>query len=66
MYEGELVQYVTTSPRYAGSTIKDILEKETQVGVARVLPGKVIIEGKRYEASDVDYWAIGTIRPDNT
>lgn len=65
-YKGELITHVTASPRYEGDTLEKMLEKETTVGVGRVLPGKVISSEKRYQAADVQYWAIGTIKRENT
>ena len=59
----ELIEYVTVSPRYTGVTFKEMLEMEAQVGVGRVLPGKVVTTTSRYKVSDIEYWAIGTIRP---
>lgn len=65
-YKGEMVTYVIASPRYAGDTLEEMLEKETVVAVGRVLAGKVISSEKRYQASDVQYWATGTIKRENT
>ena len=65
-YKGELVTHVAASPRYQGETIEGMLEKETTVGVGRVLPGKVISSSNRYASSDIEYWAIGTIKRENT
>ena len=61
-YKGELVEFVTASPRYEGDTLDDMLEKDTTVGVGRVLPGKMISAKNRYKSSDIQYWAIGTIK----
>jgi len=65
-YKGEMVTYVTASPRYEGDSLKEMLEKETTIDVGRVLPGKVISSENRYQTSDVQYWAIGTIKSENT
>ena len=65
-YKGELIEFVIASPRYEGDTLEGMLEKDTVVGVGRVLPGKAISAGNRYQISDIHYWAIGTIRRENT
>jgi len=65
-YKGQIIKYVTASPRYEGDTLQDMLNKDTTVGVGRVLPNKVIAAKKRYQSSDIHYWAIGTIKCANT
>lgn len=65
-YKGELVEFVTVSPRYVGDTLDEMLKKDTTVGVGRVLPGRRITSNSRYQSSDIHYWAIGTIKSEST
>lgn len=66
MYEGQVIKRVTVSPRYEGDSLRDILEKETTVAVGRILAESEVNSDRIYEASAIEYWAIGTIRPNTT
>lgn len=49
------------SPRHVGITLDDIRNRGGAVGVARVLPGAWINRPERFDANQVQYWAIGIL-----
>ncbi len=60
---GEEVEYLLVSPRHRGDTVEDIVKSECPVGIARVKPDRPVPGSARYQADDIEHWAIGRIKP---
>ena len=62
-FEKELVQYLILSPRYVGETIEDVQNKKCTIGIARVKPEYNISIGQKFSKNEIEYCAIGSIKP---
>ena len=60
-WRGELVSYVTLSPRYTTDTLSSIQERGGVVAVGRVLPGNDPRGWTELIPSALHYWAVGTL-----
>ncbi len=58
-YQGEQVEYVLISPRYAGTSLEEIRNQGGTVGVARVRPNVQVDLNKGLQKDEVEYIAIG-------
>jgi hypothetical protein len=61
-WHGELVRYVTLSPRYTTDTVSSLRRRGGVVAVGRVLPGNDPHLWTELIPSAVHYWAVGTLR----
>jgi hypothetical protein len=61
VYRGEELKYITLSPRYAGGSLDRIRKSGGVVGVGRILPGRDPHASRSFNATDVEYWAIGVL-----
>jgi hypothetical protein len=60
-YRGEALHYVTLAPRFVGESLDHIRETGGTVGVGRVLPGRDPSTSRVFDATDIEYWAIGIL-----
>jgi hypothetical protein len=60
-WHGELVHYVTLSPRYTTDSLSKIQKKGGIVAVGRVRPGHNPLEWTEVVPSALHYWAVGTL-----
>jgi hypothetical protein len=60
-WHGDLVSYVTLSPRYTTDTLSSIRERGGVVAVGRVLPGNDPRQWTELIPSALHYWAVGTL-----
>lgn len=60
-YRGEELKYVALSPRYAGESLDRIRRSGGVVAVGRILPGRDPLVSGSFNATDVEYWAIGIL-----
>jgi hypothetical protein len=61
LWHGELVSFVTFSPRYVTDTLADIAKVGGTVGVGRVRPGHNPLQWERIDPSAMDYWGVGSV-----
>ena len=60
-WRGELVRYVTLSPRYEGGTVFRMEKEGGIVGVGRVRPGHDPLQWTELVPSGLDYWGVGNL-----
>jgi hypothetical protein len=60
--DGEEVEYLLVKPRLSCSTLKDVVETESDVNIARVKPNVNLEAGGEYGGFDFEGWAIGWIK----
>lgn len=59
-HDGQRIEFLTLSPRYAGDSLKKLRESGCTVGIGRVLPARIDDLRKGAVADNVEYWAVGT------
>lgn len=60
-YHGERLKYLVLSPRYKGVDLSDIRREGGVVAVGRILSDQWDSTSKQFEASQVEYWAVGKL-----
>ena len=60
-WRGEIVRYVTLSPRNSGGTVFRMRKEGGVVAVGRVRPGHEPLEWKRIDPTGVDFWGVGVL-----
>ena len=60
---GKLVTLLVAAPRYVGDTLSDMIMEGCTVGIARICEGEDLRAGDKFEAEQVEYCIIGSVRP---
>ena len=60
-WHGELVSFVTLSPRSMSDTVFSLRDRGGVVAVGRVLPGNDPLQWTELVPSALHYWAVGTL-----
>jgi hypothetical protein len=60
-WHGELVSYVTITPRYTTDSLLSIEGQGGVVGVSRVRPGENPLEWEALAPAGIDYWGVGVL-----
>ena len=61
-YDGEIVEKIIATPRYAGDSVNDVLNKNVPCAIFRILPGVILEQGQEFMSKDIQYFLIGSIR----
>lgn len=60
LVEGVCIEFLAVRPRYVGDSLEDIAMNGGTVGYWRVFPGKVLKVHAGLDATNSEYWSIGT------
>jgi hypothetical protein len=60
---GKLMTQLVAAPRYVGDTLSDMISGGCSAGIARVCEGQDLRAGDKFEAEQVEYCIIGSVRP---